>query len=216
MLHKEVALDATPTTDQGEFSAIAAAYSVDRTNERIVKGAFADTIAKWRASKKMVPVHWNHAKDAADVIGSVDPASMEERSDGLYVEGTLDITESTVAREAWRSMKGNRISLSFGYMVLEQEKASDGVLDLLELDLFEVSLAPAPANPDTRILSMKSTDDDAVDPVLAAFLRSSRARTKAPKTGTPLFDAWLAEQDAKALPPKPKRMPVRVKTFEID
>jgi hypothetical protein len=32
----------------------------------------------------------------------------------------------------------------------------DGINDLLELDLFEISIVPSPANPQTRILEMKS------------------------------------------------------------
>lgn len=41
---------ATTTTDQGEFTAIAAAYTVDRVKDQIVYGAFTDTIAAWKAS----------------------------------------------------------------------------------------------------------------------------------------------------------------------
>lgn len=37
-------------TDEGEFTAIAAAWSVDRVRDQIVRGAFAATIKRWRAS----------------------------------------------------------------------------------------------------------------------------------------------------------------------
>jgi hypothetical protein len=57
-------------------------------------------------------------------------------------------------------VKSNTISLSFGYLVTNSFKRADGIQELRELDLFEVSLTPAPANPDTRILSFKSTDPD--------------------------------------------------------
>jgi HK97 family phage prohead protease len=155
MLHKTVTIDAT-ATDLGHFEAVAATWSVDRVNEQIVKGAFAQTIESWRQSGKRVPVHWDHQGEAANVIGSVDPATMAETNEGLYVEGQLDIEDSEVAREAWRSMKNNTVSLSFGYMVLADHKRTDGVRELRQLDLFEVSLTPSPANADTRVLSMKS------------------------------------------------------------
>jgi hypothetical protein len=58
-------------------------------------------------------------------------------------------------REAWRSMKDNRVGLSFGYMTVKSQRR-DGINDLLELDLYEISIAPGPINPRTRILEMKS------------------------------------------------------------
>lgn len=154
MNHKTIKA-ATTTTDQGSFTAIAATYSVDRGNEQIRQGAFADTIAKWQASGKMIPLHWDHSGDAKDIIGTVDPESLREADEGLYVRGQLDIQDSEVAREAWRLMKGNAVSLSFGYLAGIEEKNDAGVLELADLDVFEISITPAPMNPDTRILSTK-------------------------------------------------------------
>ena len=95
-------------TDLGEFEAIAATYDIDRVRDQIVYGAFAKTIAAWRASGKRLPVHWNHSGEAADIIGAVDPATMREiRGKGLFVKGRLDLQDSEVARDAWRSMKNN-------------------------------------------------------------------------------------------------------------
>jgi hypothetical protein len=81
------------------------------------------------------------------VIGSIDPATMHERPDGLYVEGQLDLEDSEVAREAWRSVKRNRIGLSFRYLVVDQHEA-DGLKVLDALDVFEITLTPIPANAD--------------------------------------------------------------------
>ena len=101
---------ASTATDRGEFSAIAAAYSVDRQRERIEPGAFRRTIAAWRERGREIPLHWNHSAAAKDIIGTVDPASMhEEPNVGLHVRGRLDIEDSEVAREAWRSMKANSV-----------------------------------------------------------------------------------------------------------
>ena len=145
-------------TEQGEFTAIAAAYSVDRVGDRIVPGAFAETIEHWRAAGKRVPLHWDHEGDPASIIGSIDPASMRETDEGLEVSGRLDLENSEKAREAWRAMKTDSMSLSFGYVATRQGKADDGVNELHEIDLFEVSIVPAPANPDTRFLSLKSIE----------------------------------------------------------
>jgi HK97 family phage prohead protease len=155
---KTVEASTRPTSDLCQFSAIAAAYTVDRVKDRIVPGAFAQTIARWRASGKRVPLHWNHGATAEDVIGTVDPRSMREMREGLFVRGKLDLDHSHVAVQAWRAMKDNAVSLSFGYLATDQKRGRDGVNELREIDLYEVSLTPTPANPDTRVLSMKSTD----------------------------------------------------------
>lgn len=152
----------TATTDRGEFTAIAAAYSVDRVKDRIIPGAFKNTIDRWRQSGKQIPLHWNHEGDPKSIIGSVDPASMRETDSGLYVEGKLDLADSEIAREAWRSMKNGSMSLSFGYVVDKARKATGGITELLQIDLFEVSIVPAPANADTRVLSIKSLVDEEI------------------------------------------------------
>ena len=72
---QHITLEAKATaTDQGEFVAIAAAYSVDRVGDRIVPGAFSKTIDHWRGSGKSIPLHWNHQGEPEDIIGSVDPS----------------------------------------------------------------------------------------------------------------------------------------------
>ena len=153
---QHITLEAKATaTDQGEFVAIAAAYSVDRVGDRIVPGAFSKTIDHWRGSGKSIPLHWNHQGEPEDIIGSVDPSQTEETKDGLKVVGKLDLSGAK-AKEAWRAMKTGSMSLSFGYLVTSEKQAKDGVNDLLEIDLFEVSVVPGPANADTRFLSMKS------------------------------------------------------------
>ena len=55
-------------------------------------------------------------------------------------------------------MRTASLGLSFGYLTQDQRKAADGANELLTLDLFEISLAPGPANRDTRVLEMKSHD----------------------------------------------------------
>ena len=110
---------ASTVTDLGEFSAIAAAYTVDRQRERIEFGAFAKTIPAWNERGREIPLHWNHSAAAKDIIGTVDPASMHEEPDvGLHVRGQLDIAYSEVAREVWRLVKSNSVALSFGFLTV--------------------------------------------------------------------------------------------------
>lgn len=66
MEHLTVKAVAT-ATDLGEFTAIAATYDIDRVKDQIVPGAFERTIARWEASGKNLPVHWNHSGAAAEI-----------------------------------------------------------------------------------------------------------------------------------------------------
>jgi HK97 family phage prohead protease len=169
MLHKQVAVATERVTEQGTFTALAACYSVDRASEAIRPGAFAKTIRRWNDAGRPVPLHWDHGSSPEAIIGEINPATVEERRDGLYVEGRLDLEDSALAVEAWRALKRGTVALSFAYMVLDSTKRTDGVTELLELDLFEVSLTPAPANPDTRVLSWKSADRPPYSPDLWAL-----------------------------------------------
>jgi HK97 family phage prohead protease len=156
MLHKAVEAT-TAVADKGRFEALAATWSVDRVGDQIVPGAFRATIAAWQSSGKRIPVHWDHQAEPHNIIGFVDPTSLRETTDGLLVAGKLDLEESEVAREAWRAMRNNAVALSFGYVAMDESRRPDGVNELRAIDLFEVSVCPAPANPDTRFLSLKST-----------------------------------------------------------
>ena len=146
------------TTELGHFAAIAAAYStIARETDRPRR--VRPTIAQWQESGRQVPVHWDHGSKAEDIIGSVDPQTMIETEDRLFVEGDLDIHDSDVARQAWRSVKRDRIGLSSGYLTTDHRVGADGTKELVELDLFEITLTPTPANADTRVLETKSIGD---------------------------------------------------------
>jgi HK97 family phage prohead protease len=142
-------------TDEGLFEAIAATWDLDRVGERISQGAFALTIQNWRTIGRPVPCHWDHkGGDPQFVIGTIDPMTMRETPEGLLVEGRLDLDHSAVAREAWRAMRSGSIALSFGFLTLKSH--TEGNVKVLDqLDLYEISLTPSPANAATRVLSMK-------------------------------------------------------------
>jgi HK97 family phage prohead protease len=164
--------------------------------------------------RQSIPVHWDHNRDASAVIGSIDPATMRERSDGLYVEGSLDIEDSEVAREAWRSVKRNRIGLSFGYLTIDEHEA-DGVKVLDTLDVFEITLTPSPANADARILSTKGVPDSP-DLGLGRVLDQVFA-TKGVSGGLApdgVDEQQLREWEQACAADQRKSQPIQVKVFE--
>lgn len=158
MESKTLAATATTTTDQGEFTALAAAWTIDRERDVIHRGAFAGTIKHWQESGKRLPLHWDHRGEPQNIIGHVDPSSMQETDDGLVVKGKVDIEGSDVARQAWRAIKNGSVGLSFGYLATKKQDRVGGGRDLHEIDVFEISITPAPMHPDTRILEAKSED----------------------------------------------------------
>ena len=130
---RHVSVKATAVVAElGEFEAVAAVFgNIDRVGDRIIKGAFAETIAAWQRTGRTVPLHWNHSPHPEDIVGSVDPGSMVETDEGLVVKGRLDLDDSDRAREAWRAMRTGSVGLSFGYMTQDQRKAADGANELL-------------------------------------------------------------------------------------
>jgi phage head maturation protease len=145
------------------------------------------------------------------VIGYIDPASMRETAEGLEVSGHLDINTSDTAREAWRSMKNNAMSLSFGYVTTRQRKRRDGITELHELDLFEISIVPAPANSDTRVIAMKALD--------IVELADADALTDVSREWADLMTKVMDHTPAESLRQKSERIarelaPVTVASFE--
>lgn len=211
MQHLTLDAKATTTiTDEGEATLLVSTYDLDRGGDVIERGAFAKTIERWRASSKLIALHWNHEGDPASIIGSVDPASMRETDAGLVVVAQLDLEESEKAREAWKLVKRGVLGASFGYLATESHERSDGVRVISEIDLLEVSLTPSPMNDQTRVIDWKQ-----VRPDLAAE--------------APWSDVVLVERDPEADPIDRKadelmaiaeksarrREPVEVATFPV-
>ncbi len=148
----------TVLQDKGEFVALAACFNtVDRVGDRIIPGAFSKTLELHRTSaKSAIPLLWDHkGGDPEYVIGAVDSSTMREVDAGLEVSGKIDL-ESDKGKEAWRAIRSGSMSLSFGFLTLKQRTASDGVNELLELDLLEVSVVSSPAHASTHFISLKS------------------------------------------------------------
>jgi HK97 family phage prohead protease len=77
---------------------------------------------------------------------------------GLEVSGRVDL-DTDLGLKVCKSLKANRLGLSFGYMVKESRELEDRGRELLALDVYEISATPSPANDRTRLLSTKSVED---------------------------------------------------------
>lgn len=197
MLHKTLAAETETTTDRGLFRALVSTGAPDREGDVVMPGAFAETIKRWRASGKMLPLAWDHSTKAEDLIGIIDPRQMEETGDGLIVGGKVDL-ESARGREAWRALKSGSIGFSIGFLAQRSRPRRGKGRDLLQLDLFEISATATPMVFESRVLDTK-----AAEPGVAA-------ETRALLTGAPSAAALEARAKAVGI----ETRPLRVANFE--
>ncbi|HLU76140.1 MAG TPA: HK97 family phage prohead protease [Nonomuraea sp.] len=169
-------------TEEGVFEAIVAAYNVDSVGDKIVPGAFKETLDEWKEKDSPIPVIWSHDwGDPDSHIGVVEEAA--ETDDGLWIKARLDLDEPRAAK-VYKLLKGRRITqFSFGYEVQEgafvdSKDADDGggesYYELRKLKLFEVGPTLVGANQSTSLESVKSgVTEERVREIVA------EARTKA-------------------------------------
>jgi HK97 family phage prohead protease len=160
MLHKSFdILEAKADAEAGTFEATVAVFgNVDKGGDRILPGAFNNTLTKWAASGDPIPVILSHQWDNPMAhIGVVDEA--KETDKGLFVKGTLDVKDNDVARQVHRLMKRRSLKeFSFGYSIPKggEKRAKDGANELTEIDLAEVGPTLKGMNPATELHAVKS------------------------------------------------------------
>ena len=166
--HKSFGLAKASTSGPtGEFQALVSVFgNVDRGGDRIMPGAFAESLERWRKSGDPVPIIWSHEWQTPDAhIGVADPHDVVETDRGLLVRGKLDIDDNDIARRVYKLMSRRSLKeFSFGYSVPPggERRAKDGANELIELDLVEVGPTLKGMNPATELHSVKG--DTAPDP----------------------------------------------------
>ncbi|MGQ0664620.1 MAG: HK97 family phage prohead protease [Pseudomonadota bacterium] len=154
----------------GEFGGYASTFGggPDRQGDIVEPGAFAVSMAEWKASGRLPPMLWQH--DTTSVIGSW--TSIAEDDIGLAVSGRLAL-EVQQGREAYALLKMGAISgLSIGYST--EEAASDGktgIRRLIRIKLWEISVVTLPANEAARVNAVKAAERIKTIRDFEAFLR---------------------------------------------
>lgn len=162
--------------DDGAFSGYASVFgTVDGQGDRVVPGAFADSLARWRRGGLWPPFLWQH--DMAEPIGRFD--LVVEDGHGLKVEGRL-------ALETWRGGEalsllrlGALNGLSIGYTARVAGVDGQGVRLLKAIDLHEISLVTLPANEAARIAWVKALPEPVTTAAIADNLRRATAALRA-------------------------------------
>lgn len=153
---------------EGQFEALVSVFgNKDAYGDVVVPGAFADTLAEWKASGNPIPVVWSHMYGDPDFHIGVAVEAAEKSvagKAGLWIRGQLDTDEEAKkARQVSRLLRGKRVTqFSFTYDVLDGAFAKSEELgeyyELRRLKLYEVGPTLIGANQDTELINAKALD----------------------------------------------------------
>jgi HK97 family phage prohead protease len=123
------------------FAGYAALFDIaDAGRDTIRRGAFARSLA---ARKGLLPLYWQHRPDQP--IGVIEKIAEDAR--GLRVIARIDRPDS---RAAHLLAAGKVDGLSFGFRT-RSARHSEAGRELIDIDLFEVSLVTHPLHPMARV-----------------------------------------------------------------
>lgn len=141
---------------EGRISGYASVFgNKDSYGDIVIKGAFSNFLNKIASNNKTVPVFYGHnMEDPKANIGRV--LELAEDDYGLKFDAQLDLSGDTYGHIVYEQLKDGRLdSMSFGYRVLDYSIAEDAI-KLKELELFEISVVPIPANPEAKVTEVKA------------------------------------------------------------
>lgn len=152
--------------------------NVDQGGDKVMPGAFVESLAAARRSGRTVKMLWNHNQDFP--IGVWD--DLVEDAKGLRVKGHM-IMAVNKAREVHALLKEGAIDgLSIGYKTLKS--SPDGnVRQLEKLDLYEISPVTFPMNDRARVQTVKSEVPEDVVALLKAGERLTKRQFEAMAKG---------------------------------
>ena len=137
---------------KGEFTGYASTFNeVDAVRDTILPGAFKKTIKEGRMPKMFI----NH--DSWEVpVG--DWKHMEEDSKGLLVVGAIDLKhiQGPTVHSALERKAMDALSIGFRIPHGGAEEKENGLREISEIDLKEVSIVNFPADDGARISVVKS------------------------------------------------------------
>ncbi|MBT0957066.1 HK97 family phage prohead protease [Alphaproteobacteria bacterium KMM 3653] len=159
--------------DGTEVSGYASLFGApDQGGDVVQAGAYAASLAALAKGGRQVKMLWQH--DPAQPIGVWDEVREDAR--GLYVKGRL-LTDVAKGREAAALIGAGAIDgLSIGYRTRRAAKSAHGGRDLIELDLWEVSLVTFPMLAEARVTGKsEAKGGDALGSLAEALQAARRA-----------------------------------------
>lgn len=148
----------------GTFEGYASVFGIiDTQRDRVHPGAFKSSI---NHRDKPVQLLWQHQWDKP--IGVI--TALFEDARGLYLKGKL-LLEVAQAKEAYALLKAGVVrGLSIGYSVKRSRRNPDsGIRELLELNLWEISLVTQPANEAAQVTVVKAQESNDANALMRAM-----------------------------------------------
>ena len=126
---------------------------IDHALDRVVDGAYRDSVAAHKAAGTMPKFFWMH-NPWEPPVGMWE--KMEEDSKGLYLEGKFANTPR--GNELYELYREKALdSFSIGYRVNDEKWNSQlGCNDLIKIDIREVSAVTFACNEESRLVDIKS------------------------------------------------------------
>ncbi len=134
----------------GKFAGYASVFDVvDSQRDRMRPGAFRNSL---RDRETPVKLLWQHQWE--NPIGVIE--QIFEDAKGLFIRGRL-LMDVAKAREAYALLKAGALrGMSIGYQAKKSRRDPDtGVRELLEVELWEVSIVTLPANAQANVTVVK-------------------------------------------------------------
>ena len=173
---------------EGIIEAVVSVFdNVDSYNERVIQGAFTKSL-----ETKMPKGVWMHNWElpVAKTIEAVELKAGDSRLPeeiksygGLLIKGKFNLNTQR-GKEAFSDISEGIIDeFSIGYTVNTDQVGSDGVRELLDVNLMEWSPVLVGANPSTALLSLKSqmnfdTDCETLGMDVKRFIERTKVRNE--------------------------------------
>lgn len=144
----------------GIIEGLASTYELDRGDDIIVPGAFANTLNRHASEGRPVRMLFQHK--SGELIGGFPIEFAKETPEGLFVRGEINLDVQR-GREAYALAKQDVLTdMSIGFSIpnrdaVDYRREGDKVLRLIkEVELWEISLVDEPMNPGARVQTVKS------------------------------------------------------------
>jgi len=175
---------------EGTFVAVVSLFgNEDAYGDIVEKGAFTKTLAAWIVKGNPIPVIWSHKFTEPDnFLGHYSEA--EETDEGLRMKGHLDLDHPRAARVYQLMKKGLIGEFSWSGEVTDYESLDPdddwgwGPMRIKEVDLWEAGPCFKGANPDTELVSVKSSGE-----ITGELFRAKAGRVLSQKNLDALKDA---------------------------
>ena len=137
--------------ENGTVSGYAVVWNtVDNKKDIHYPSAYTKTVKEYKGGMLLLPHH-----DKTDPIGHITKIEIDDF--GLRFEAVFASTDTA---QKWRTLVQDGVvrKVSFGWNVLRFKRNSHGGRHILEVKMFEISLASIPIGEDTMILEVNGMD----------------------------------------------------------